>query len=317
MLTFSFAGKLWLGFQIKGLSVGFLCVKTREMKQRDDVLVSFFHWSNSNDLICNKSVQRWKTKSNFISLTSADETRMSGRFTAFQTTNLQSSSGFSACRTAFSSHSPSNLLNKLRSSEKTCGCSPIRIAVHQTAVYWCVSEWSNGYLWTMFSRFKIQICPEFKHHTPYFFFTASTDVWSSCDCSRKWNSSWITKQRKRRVREMKVLGGKAVLCRASPFFSEVDMNMTAMSKRLTLARLLRVSSVTAGGSFLPKSFSQSVSQHNGNRTHMTGNTCDHTRRPWQTPKTMFEIRKKTIKKSKWHRKLHAWSWTKSGIQTKK
>lgn len=37
-----------------------------------------------------------------------------------------------------------------------------------------------------------------------------------------------------------------------PFFSGDDMNMTAMSKRLTLARLLRTSSVTVGSSFLHK-----------------------------------------------------------------
>lgn len=35
-----------------------------------------------------------------------------------------------------------------------------------------------------------------------------------------------------------------------PFFSDDDMNITAISKRLTLARLLRVSSMTAGSSFL-------------------------------------------------------------------
>lgn len=41
--------------------------------------------------------------------------------------------------------------------------------------------------------------------------------------------------------------------RLGPFFSEDDMNMTAMSKRLTLARLLSTSSVTAAGSFLHRS----------------------------------------------------------------
>lgn len=39
----------------------------------------------------------------------------------------------------------------------------------------------------------------------------------------------------------------------SPFFSVDDMNMTAMSKRLTPARLLRTCSVTVGSSFLDKS----------------------------------------------------------------
>lgn len=36
----------------------------------------------------------------------------------------------------------------------------------------------------------------------------------------------------------------------SPFFSGEDMNMTAMSKRFTLDRLLRICKVTLGSSFL-------------------------------------------------------------------
>lgn len=50
-----------------------------------------------------------------------------------------------------------------------------------------------------------------------------------------------------------------------PFFSGDDINMTAISKRLTLAILLRTSSVMAGASFLQKT-DVSV-QHN--TTHVT------------------------------------------------
>lgn len=53
-----------------------------------------------------------------------------------------------------------------------------------------------------------------------------------------------------------------------PFFSAADMNITAMSKRLTLARLLRVSSRTAGSSLLQTAttVTLTVLQHDYNRT---------------------------------------------------
>lgn len=44
--------------------------------------------------------------------------------------------------------------------------------------------------------------------------------------------------------------------RLPPLFSEEDMNITAMSKRRRLARLLRICSVKAGASFLQGSCHQ-------------------------------------------------------------
>ena len=56
-----------------------------------------------------------------------------------------------------------------------------------------------------------------------------------------WCHMWLNKVHQTVVRQ-----------RDLRFVSGDDMNMTAMSKRLTLARLLRTSSVTAGASFLHK-----------------------------------------------------------------